>query len=74
MRKNTFHKQTGFTYYQVIASARSAVPKYRTAGLQSNLHSHEENMKSTVQILHAMNQIARLESCFLGQILFITQF
>lgn len=53
MRKTTFHKQTSFTYQQVIASARSAVLKPQDYRLQSNLHSHEEKMKSTVQVLHA---------------------
>lgn len=74
MRKNTFHKQTSFTYHQVIASARSAVLKYRTTGC--NLISTRMKRRWNLQCKSSMqkDQIARPESCFIGQNLFIIQF
>lgn len=74
MRKNTFHKQTSFTYHQVIASARSAVLKYRTIGC--NLISTCMKRRWNLQCKSSMQkyQIARPESCFIGQNLLIIQF
>lgn len=53
-------KQTSFTYHQVIASARSAVLKYRTTGC--NLISTHMKMKSTVQVLHVKGSNRKTQS------------